>query len=65
MGNRLAPPVAIASMHCFETSFLSRLKNIPIFYVRYIDDILGVWTHGMDQLNHFFQPDEPGPILTC
>ena len=54
MGNRLAPPVAIAFMHYFETSFLSRLKNILIFYVRYIDDILGVWTHGMDQLNHFF-----------
>ena len=54
MGNRLSPPVAIAFMHYFETSFLSRLKNIPIFYVRYIDDILGVWTHGMDQLNHFF-----------
>ena len=54
MGNRLAPPVAIAFMHAFETSLLSRLSDIPIFYVRYIDDILGVWTYGINRLNHFF-----------
>ena len=54
MGNRLAPPVAIAFMHAFETSFLSSLVDVPMFYVRYIDDILGVWTHGIDRLNHFF-----------
>ena len=54
MGNRLAPPVAIAFMHAFETSLLSSLVETLIFYVRYIDDILGVWTHGMDRLNHFF-----------
>ena len=54
MGNRLAPPVAIAFMHAFETSFLSSLLDVPMFYVRYIDDILGVWTHGLDRLNHFF-----------
>ena len=54
MGNRLAPPVAIAFMHAFETSVLASLVNVPMFYVRYIDDILGVWTHGLDRLNHFF-----------
>ena len=54
MGNRLAPPVAIAFMHAFETSFLSSLVDVPMFYVRYIDDILSVWTHGIDRLNHFF-----------
>ena len=54
MGNRLAPPVAIAFMHVFETTFLSRLTETPLFYVRYIYDILGVWTHGIDRLTHFF-----------
>ena len=54
MGNRLAPPVAISFMHAFETSFLASVTYLPIFYVRYIDDILGVWTHGIDRLNHFF-----------
>ena len=53
MGNRLAPPVAIAFMHSFETAFLSTLTYVPMLYVRYIDDILGVWTHGLDRLNHF------------
>ena len=54
MGNRLAPPVAISFMHAFETSFLASVPFLPVFYVRYIDDILGVWTHGIDRLNHFF-----------
>ena len=54
MGNRLAPPVAIAFMHSFESSFLASIVDVPMFYVRYIDDILGVWTHGIDRLNHFF-----------
>ena len=54
MGNRLAPPVAIAFMHAFETSFLSTLTETPVFYARYIDDIIGVWTYGVDRLTHFF-----------
>lgn len=54
MGNRLAPPVAIAFMHAFESSFLASITEKPIFYVRYIDDIFGIWTHGIDRLNHFF-----------
>ena len=54
MGNRLAPPVAIAFMHAFETKFFSKLERLPTLYMRYIDDILGVWTHGIDRLNHFF-----------
>ena len=54
MGNRLAPPVAIAFMHAFETSIFSKLVDLPALYMRYIDDILGVWTHGIDKLNHFF-----------
>ena len=54
MGNRVAPPVAIAFMHIFETGFMASLDLVPDLYVRYIDDILGVWTHGMDRLTHFF-----------
>ena len=36
MGNRLAPPVAIAFMHSFETRFLSTLTYGPMLYVRYM-----------------------------
>ena len=54
MGNRVAPPVAISFMHILETGFMANLTYIPTLYVRYIDDIFGVWTHGIDRLNHFF-----------
>ena len=54
MGNRVAPPVAITFMHILETGFMATLNFTPALYLRYIDDILGVWTHGIDRLNHFF-----------
>ena len=54
MGSRVAPPVAITFMHILETGFMTTLDFIPALYIRYIDDILGVWTHGIDRLNHFF-----------
>ena len=54
MGNRIAPPVAITFMHVLETGFMSTLEFAPSLYLRYIDDIIGVWTHGIDRLNHFY-----------
>ena len=54
MGSRIAPPVAIAFMHVLESGFLSSVNLTPSLYLRYIDDIFGVWTHGLDQLTHFF-----------
>ena len=54
MGSRVAPPVAITFMHILETGFMTTLQYKPRLYLRYIDDILGIWTHGIDRLNHFF-----------
>ena len=54
MGSRIAPPVAITFMHILETGFMTTLNFTPSLYLRYIDDILGVWTHGIDRLNHFY-----------
>ena len=54
MGSRVAPPVAITFMHILETSFMTTLQFTPALYLRYIDDILGIWTHGIDRLNHYF-----------
>ena len=54
MGSRVAPPVAITFMHILETSFTTTLQFTPALYLRYIDDILGIWTHGIDRLNHYF-----------
>ena len=53
MGNRVAPPVAITFMHILETSFMSTFQHLPVLYVRYIDDIFGIWTHGIDKLMQF------------
>ena len=54
MGSRIAPPVAITFMHILETGFMTTLNFAPSLYVRYIDDILGVWIHGIDRLTHFY-----------
>ena len=27
----------------------------PIIYLRYIDDIFGIWPHGMEDLNNFHE----------
>ena len=53
MGNRIAPPVAIAFMHILETGFMSTFQYLPVLYVRYIDDIFGIWTHGIEKLMQF------------
>ena len=55
MGNRIAPPVAISFMHVLESSFLSSLTLRPDFLVRYIDDYCGIWSHGIEQLQIFFE----------
>ncbi|XP_043191188.1 uncharacterized protein LOC122364646 [Amphibalanus amphitrite] len=55
MGNKVAPPVAIIFMHKFETRALDNAVLKPEFYSRYIDDSIGVWTHGRDELNKFLE----------
>ena len=53
MGSRVAPPLAITFMHVIESLILSSPGNQPVLYLRYIDDILGVWTHGASELNNY------------
>ena len=55
MGNKAAPPVAIIFMHRFEQAALMNADLKPDFYARYIDDSIGVWTHGHDELQNFIQ----------
>ena len=54
MGNRMAPPLAILFMHSVETAMLSVDRPQPVMYMRYIDDILGIWTHGPEALDDYF-----------
>ena len=53
MGSRMAPPLAIAFMHTLESLILSSPGHQPALYLRYIDDILGIWTHGTDALDKY------------
>ena len=53
MGSRIAPPLAIIFMGALEQKFLEAATHKPDIYMRYIDDVLGVWTHGVDRLREF------------
>ena len=57
MGSRIAPPLAIIFMDAVESLILTSQNSQcqPVTYMRYIDDILGVWTHGSDKLDEYFQ----------
>ena len=55
MGNRLAPPFAILFMHDLESRFLATSPEKPSVWFRYIDDIFGVWEHGLERLQQFHQ----------
>ena len=54
MGSRVAPPLAIVFMHALESMFLAAPRQQPSLYVRYIDDVFGVWTHGRAALSDYF-----------
>ena len=38
-----------------ETSFLKKQQLQPFIWLRYIDDIFFIWTHGEEQLNLFLK----------
>ena len=53
MGSRVAPPLAIIFMDAIESMMPSSSDLQPAIYMRYIDDIFGIWTHGADSLDQF------------
>ena len=53
MGNPCAPPIAILFLDRFERQALENLEEKPSFFVRYIDDYAGLWTHGQQSLIDF------------
>ena len=55
MGSRVAPPLAITFMHAVESLILASPVDQPVLYLRYIDDIIGVWTHGAKALDKYHQ----------
>ena len=53
MGTKAAPGYAINSMGKFEAKFVYTYPKQPLLYLRFIDDIFIIWTHGRDSLMEF------------
>ena len=63
IGTKLTPPYAYIYMDEVEQKFLQTQSKKPLIWLRYIDDIFFVWTHGGQELEIFskhlnsFTPD--------
>ena len=55
MGTAVAPNYANLFMDRFERKALSNWPLKPLIWLRFIDDIFMIWTHGEDKLNEFIQ----------
>ena len=53
MGTRVAPTYAILYMGDFEQKHIYTYSLQPILYLRFIDDVFMLWTHGETQLLRF------------
>ncbi|RAX24788.1 hypothetical protein DQ401_19425, partial [Morganella morganii] len=53
VGTRMAPQYANIFMADLEQRFLSSRPPMPLLYLRYIDDIFIIWTHGKEALEEF------------
>ena len=55
MGSPMALTYANIFMAVLEKELLLKAPNglIPIEWIRFIDDIFAIWTHGIDKLQHF------------
>ena len=51
IGTKFAPPYACIFMDKLETNFLDKENLKPWVWLRYIDDIFFVWTHGEELLH--------------
>ena len=54
MGAHFSPSLAIIYMNAFENKYLSQYNIKPLLWLRYIDDVFGVW-HNNANFNDFFQ----------
>ena len=53
MGTKMAPCFANIFMASTEQTFNDNSPLTPLFYVRFIDDIFMIWTHGSEELEQF------------
>ncbi|KAM3619804.1 uncharacterized protein V6R79_013742 [Siganus canaliculatus] len=55
MGHRYAPSYANVYMSIWEEEALQKFPLKPLFYYRFLDDIIGIWEHGQDKFQQFIQ----------
>lgn len=55
MGQRYAPSYATIYMSEWEREALAKCALQPIFYLRFLDDIIGAWAHGEESFKAFVQ----------
>ena len=55
MGSRVAPPLAVVFMGMVGHLILATPRAQPALYLRYIDDVFGVWSHGAVELNAYLE----------
>ena len=53
MGTKMAPCFANILMASIEQTFIDSSPLTPLFYVRFINDIFIIWTHGCEELEQF------------
>ena len=53
MGTRMAPSGACLFMGRLEEQLLATAPKTPLIWLRYIDDVFLIWTHGEEELDRF------------
>ena len=53
MGTRMAPNYTIISMYYLQSNFLETTTRKPKIWLRFIDDIFMIWSHGFLELKQF------------
>ncbi len=53
MGTKVAPSLANVFMSDFEEKYIYTYGKQPIFYKRFLDDLVMIWTHGQEELEKF------------
>ena len=57
MDTKMAPCFSNLFVTSIEQTFIDNSPLMPLFYARFIDDILMIWTHGREELEQFTNRD--------
>ena len=55
IGTKFTPPYACIYMDRVEQDFLKTQELQPLLWLRFIDDIFFIWTHGKEELRKFME----------